>query len=85
MNNLEISPEQQKIVNEFIFDLAMIDGPDDMFPPDNQCGDNEPRNPIAPSDTDCQSLVFAPVYDFVSYRKTRLESMQRSIGVLILI
>lgn len=68
MENL--TPEQQKICEEFCFELAMIDGPDDMFPPDS--GDRAPLEPKGPQNSSSEKLCLAAVYDLCQYRSRRL-------------
>ena len=85
MNQLELTPTQELIINDFSFELAMIDGPDDMFPPDNFGGDREPREPILPSDTDSQVIALAAVYDLLAYRKNKVEVFRKNLCNLVLV
>lgn len=85
MNKEQLTPEQQEILNEFVSNLAKVDGPNDMFPPDYFSNDFEPRNPICPSDSDSQAKTFAPVYDMVGYRKHRVDKLKSQLGELMLV
>jgi hypothetical protein len=85
MNQIELNPTQEQLINDFAFNLAMIDGPDDMFPPDNLGGDREPREPILPSDNDSQFIALAAVYDLLAYRKKKVEVFRKNICDLVLV
>jgi hypothetical protein len=65
----ELTPQQERIVEDFNFELAMIDGPEDMFPPDDLGGDREPRWPKPPRDSG--DVALAAVYDLTYSRRLR--------------
>lgn len=67
--HMNLTPEQERLVEDFAFDLAMIDGPDDMFPPDG--GVREPREPLLPSSINDATVALAAVYDLTRYRHNR--------------
>ncbi len=85
MNYKELTPTQEQLINDFVFELAMIDGPDDMFPPDNFNNDHEPRNPLVPGGIDSQAISFAAVYDLLSFRRKKLDHIRRNMGELALV
>lgn len=75
MNELHTTDEQ--LIQNFVYELAMIDGPDDMFPPDSM-GVREPRRPILPNLDGNDRLALAAVYDMAVARQNRRSIMGKS-------
>jgi len=71
MKHRELSPQQEQLIENFRFDLAMIDGPDDMFPDDGYIDDKEPLVPVPPTDDTSASVALAAVYDLTAYRNRK--------------
>lgn len=84
MTTKELSPQQEQLVESFKSDLSMIDGPDDIFPPDNSGGVREPLQPILPHDSSSESLSLAAVYDLVQFKKKQTQVIKRDLGCLVL-
>lgn len=72
MKHPVLSPDNEKIMQDFQAALQAISGPEDMFPPDNLGGIREPRNPILPSVIGGECLQLARVYDLRASRERLL-------------
>lgn len=78
----ELQPIQEQQIQDFAFELSMIDGPEDMFPPDSQ-GVREPRRPILPNPRGSEQLALAAVIDLAVARQNR-RSIPRQCGAMVL-
>lgn len=77
-----LSPENRRIMIDFCFDLAMVEGPDDMFPPDDLGGVREPRQPLLPCGSEPARLALTYACERVEIKQHR-RALQRS-GALLL-
>jgi hypothetical protein len=66
----QLAPTEERLVEDFAWQLYLVDGVDDIFPPDATCV-REPRRPILPVISGREALVFVPVYDLDSARRNR--------------
>lgn len=80
MNTL--SRDQEQLIEEFAYDLSMIDGPEDIFPPDDLGGVREPRVPIMPQGSNAETISLAAVYDLALTRERRARLYKTGSGLL---
>ena len=64
---MELTSKQEWEIFDFHLDLMLIDGPDDMFPPDETAGDREPRQPQTPPWRGAAQLCLANIYDLAAH------------------
>lgn len=76
-----LTQKQEQQICDFAFELALIDGPEDMFPPDDFGGVREPRRPVQPSGCSPEAICLAAVYDITRARerRTALERRGRAL------
>lgn len=66
----ELNIEQEKLMEDFAYELMMVDTVEDMFPPDTT-GVQEPRRPLQPILPSAEMVSLAAVYDLAVARENR--------------
>lgn len=77
----QLSLKQEAIIQDFTLELSLIDGPDDMFPPEGGAGVREPRPPVLPIVPLAEHIELAPIYDITAIRQNRRAVMGASFAV----
>jgi len=72
-----LTQQQERMIEDFAWELSMVDTVDDIFPPDAG-GVHEPRRPLPPTLPGAEHVCLAAVYDLAQARQQRKSLMQRS-------
>lgn len=74
---------QEKVMQDFEFDLAMVETVHDMFPCDGGAGVREPRRPGPKLIPGAETITLAAVYDLAQVRQNRQVRMLESGRFLV--